>query len=254
LFSLLGMAPLSGFLVAGLRDLVYKLRRGEELSFILLAGLVGSLMVQSVLFPFFLAFLAAKQAELYFGQGPYPWEGWVKAVTVLHLIVVFMVVVLALIGGFIQFESAGFRALLGTCAGYWMFSFLGVIGLYGKRRDYTLGGMILAGVVALLLFWVQVYPYAHLQRNWPERLVADWDDAGQIAVGAGQQSLAAAPYLRRAGWEVVTAEDAGDSALLLRVLSWREQADTTRQYLKEVAGWNGLGDQRVWVVEEARRD
>lgn len=176
--SLLGVLPVLGFAIAGFRDLRYKAGRNEELSLLLTVALLASLLTQSLLFAFLLVFLAAKQLRAYFEQPNYPWQDWVKATMVLHLILVFIAVFLSLLGGFANFEAEGFRAVLGCSAAYWMFSFVAIIGLYGKRRDYVIGGTILAGVVSLLFFWVQVYPYLHLQRNWPERVVIALEKEG----------------------------------------------------------------------------
>lgn len=203
-YSLLGLLPFSGFLVAALRDLHYKLKRREELSQLLAIALLGALLTQSLLFPFLLAFVTAKQVQNYFQQKSYPWQDWVKATQVLHLVLVFVGAILALVTGFIQYQADGFRMVLGCGAAYWMFSFIGVIGLYGFRRDYVLGGMTLAGVLTLLFFWVQVYPYLHLQRNWPDRLVGQLPaDAPLITVPSLDAStLPVAPYLYRAGYSV----------------------------------------------------
>ncbi len=203
-YSFLGLLPFIGFLVAALRDLFYKLKRGEELAQLLAVALLAALLTQSLLFAFLLAFITAKQVQHYFQQKNYPWQDWVKATQVLHLVLVFVGAIVALVSGFIQYQADGFRMVLGCGAAYWMFSFLGVVGLYGFRRDYVLGGMTLAGVLTLLFFWLQVYPYLHLQRNWPERLTAKIPaDAGIITLSEDDPSvLPLAPYLHRAGRDV----------------------------------------------------
>ncbi|MCB0638393.1 MAG: hypothetical protein KDC54_17305, partial [Lewinella sp.] len=142
------------------------------------------------------------------------------------------------------------RAVLGTCAGYWMFSFVSVIGLYGKRRDYALGGMVLAGVVSLLLFWVQVYPYVHLRRNWPDRLVAKLETPAKIGL-AGEDSLPAALYLFREGWEVKTVGGPEENLPYVHSLGWQEEIDTSREV--EVAGWSGMVESKVWVLDQGEQ-
>lgn len=203
-YSLLGLLPFVGFMVAALRDLFYKLKRGEELAQLLAVALLAAVLTQSLLFPFLLAFITAKQVQHYFQQKNYPWQDWVKATQVLHLVLVFVGAIVALVSGFIQYQADGFRMVLGCGAAYWMFSFLGVVGLYGFRRDYVLGGMTLAGVLTLLFFWVQVYPYLHLQRNWPERLAAKIPAATDVITLAEDDPsvLPLAPYLHRAGRDV----------------------------------------------------
>ncbi|MGB3546144.1 MAG: hypothetical protein WBA17_04175, partial [Saprospiraceae bacterium] len=66
LWSIIGLLPAVGFLVGGLRDLVFKLKRREELSLLLAGGLVAGLAAQSLLFSFLLVLVAGKQLQLYF--------------------------------------------------------------------------------------------------------------------------------------------------------------------------------------------
>ncbi|RMF01324.1 MAG: hypothetical protein D6772_05005 [Bacteroidetes bacterium] len=240
--SLLGMLPLIGFTLAGFRDLGYKVRRHEELSLLLSIGLLATFLAKSLLFPFLLAFLTAKQLQAYFRQANYPWKNWVKAAMVLHLIVIFIAVVLSLLGGYASFEADGFRAILGCSAAYWMFSFLGVIGLYGERRDYVIGGMVLAGSLALLFFWVQVYPFLELQRNWPKRLVQQLEqlepkpDTLHVAItDTSTVLLPALPYLQRAG----IALSQGEGLPSLELLNPTDSLSTA-SYPIQLEGWAGL--------------
>lgn len=210
LYSVIGAGPFLGFLMAGLRDLVYKWRRGEELAYLLVTSLLAAFLAQSLLFPFLLALLCAKQLQLFFDER-YPWGNWVKTFSILHLIGGFLVIFLILIMGFAQFEAAGYRAWLGCCLAYWLFSFVAVIGLFGPRRDYLIGGSVLAGVVALLFFWGQVYPYFEVERNWPQRLVAaigstEEKPAGVVRLPPQREASNAAPYFARAGYPVVFGE------------------------------------------------
>ncbi len=250
-YVLLGLSPFIGFALAGLRDLFYKLKRGEELAILIGVGLFGSLITLSLVFPFLLIFLTAKQLELYFKAENYPWQNWVKTGQVLHLIFVFIAVVLALLGGFFQFQTNGFRALLGCSFAYWMFSFVGVIGLYGFRRDYVLGGMTLAGLLALLFFWIQVYPFFHLQRNWPERTVAEiqkLDLKPEVVYLSQAETLTVpvAPYLLRNGIQAKVLDTIPTEAFHLRLM---EPADSLLQPTIKVAGWSWLPPGEVWIGE-----
>jgi MFS family permease len=248
LYALLGLAPFIGFTLAALRDLFYKVKRGEELSQLLIIGLLGSLLTLSLVFPFLLIFLTAKQVQNFFKIKNYPWQDWVKAGQVLHLVLVFMLVVLALLGGYVQFQIDGFRAVLGCSAAYWMFSFLGVIGLYGQRRDQVLGGTVLAGLIALLFFWIQVYPFIHLQRNWPQRLQTQIEktlpDTKTIGIdSADPLTLPLAPYLSRAGYTVNPSNIVNQDDLFIRRL---EAADSLLTPKVEVEGWAGLWGAERW--------
>jgi len=248
LFSLLGLAPFIGFCMASLRDLVYKLKRGEELAKILAIGLVGSFLTQSLVFPFLLVFMTAKQMQHFFQQPNYPWHNWVKTWQVLHLITVFIAVVLALIGGFASFQTDGFRAVLGCSFAYWMFSFVAVIGLYGFRRDYVIAGMTLAGALALLFFWIQVYPFLHLKRNWPERMVIQLEKLEDVkTLTVDNESLCIAPYLKRADFEVLNTEKDTTSALQVYKIS---EQDTSSTPIIKIEGWSGLWQEGTWGVSD----
>jgi hypothetical protein len=250
-YAFLGLAPFIGFALAAVRDLFYKIRRGEEQAQLVAIGLVGGLVTQSLIFPFLLVFITAKQVQYYFQQPNYPWQDWVKGGQVLHLILVFIGVVLALLGGYLTFQVDGFRAVMGCGVAYWLFSFVGVIGLYGIRRDYVLGGMTLAGLLAVLFFWIQVYPFVHLQRNWPERLtktvqklVPPVKTVGLPA--ADPTTLPLAPYLLRAGLGPVVGDAANATPpndLSLRALV---PADSTADLRVRVQGWSGLGNRGEW--------
>ena len=247
--SLLSLAPFIGFTIAALRDLSYKFRRGEELAVLTVIGLFGSLLSLSLVFPFLLIFLTAKQVELYFKDKNYPWQDWAKAGQVLHLVLVFLAVVIALLGGFFRFQTDGFRAVLGCSAAYWMFSFVGVIGLYGFRRDYVLGGMTLAGLLALLFFWIQVYPFAHLQRNWPERLTTNIQKLeaapDKVFLPKDEETtLPAGPYLLRNQIAVEVSDSITSNQFQIRLT---EPADSSLQTDIKVSGWPRLWKTKTWV-------
>lgn len=205
LYGLLGMLPAIGFLFAAFRDLFFKVKQGEGLAFSLLAVLLASFFSQSLLFPFVLACLAGKQMQLYFSRN-YPWENWVKGPAILHLIFALIGSFLALIGGLLQLGGEGYRAVLGMIAAYWIFNLLAVLGLYGRRRDFTIGGTILAGLLSVMFFWVQVYPYLELERDWALDFIEAKQnqesnaDEPSIFIPNEATLSTALPYFRRAGW------------------------------------------------------
>lgn len=170
LYGLLGTLPFIGFAIGGLRDLVFKFRKGEELAVIMLAALLGGFFSCGPLFAFALCLIAGKQLQLYFAPN-YPWNNWVRGPAILHLIFALIGSFLLLLGGFITFRGDGYRAFLGMVAAYWIFSLFAVLGIYGMRRDFTIGGTVLSGVLATLFFWVQVYPYFETERDWPTELI-----------------------------------------------------------------------------------
>lgn len=203
LYAFLGMLPAIGFLFGGLRDLIFKLKKQEALARSMVTVLVAALISQSLLFPLVLAALAGKQLQLFFTER-YPWNNWVKGPAILHLIFAFFGSFFGLMSGLVQFRGDGYRAALGMVAAYWIFSLLAVLGLYGKRRDFTIGGTVLTGLLSLMFFWVQVYPWIEKDRDWPSDLIEQSGlPAGtQIVVPAEDELSTALPYLRRAGWLV----------------------------------------------------
>ncbi len=202
LYSLLGLLPLIGFTLAGFRDLVYNVRRGEALSRLLLLTVIASWIAVSPLFPFALILLTTKQLTNYYRSG-YPWGNWVKAGAVLHLVFAAIAGIILLLGLFFELQGDGFRAALGMVVAYWMFSLIAVIGLYGGRRDYVLGGSLLAGSLAVLFFWVQVYPYVEVDRAWPKQLITKLEAADPQPVNLSEDvaTLPAAAYLERSGYQ-----------------------------------------------------
>ncbi len=209
LWSIIGLLPAVGFLVGGLRDLVFKLKRREELSLLLAGGLVAGLAAQSLLFSFLLVLVAGKQLQLYFRPN-YPWRDWVRSGATLHLVFAFIAAVLFLLGGAIQYQLNGFQAVLGMAAAYWIFSLAAVLGLYGMRRDFAIGGTILAGALTVLFFWGQVYPYLEVDRTWPSELIrgANIPPATTIFVPLDEPATwPAAPHLIRSGSPAVITTD-----------------------------------------------
>jgi hypothetical protein len=201
-YGLLGMLPLAGWLLAGIRDLIFKAKQLEPFSMIIGLGLIATLLAQSLLFMLLLSVVAGKQMLLYFSERNYPWKDYVRAASVIHLVLAFIAVFLVLAGGGLAFPGAGFRAALGMGAAYWIFSLLATLGIYGDRRDFAIGGSILSGVLTALFFWVQVYPYLEADRSWPKQLVELVEPATlQLPDEADESELSSAlPYLVRAGW------------------------------------------------------
>ena len=245
-YCLLGMAPLSGWLLGGIRDMVYKVKRGEQMSRLLAAGLVIGFVTQSLVFPLLLALIAGKQMQLYFRESNYPWNDWVRSGATLHLVLAFIGVVLVLARISISFPGPGFRAALGMGAAYWMFSLFGVLGLYGERRDFALGGSVLAGMLTVLFFWVQVYPYYDAQRNWPERIARQIEVKLPIYIPRTDEFSNALPYFRRAGIPVT--KDSSTADLLL--VNW-PITDTLSTAGIEVKG-RVLWERRVFGVRAAK--
>lgn len=256
LYNIVGLLPFLGFLLAGLRDMVFKARKGEELSRLLMVGLLAALLAQSPLFALLLALVVAKQLLLCF-QPNYPWNNWLRSGQVLHLVVAFIGAVLALLGSTLQLRGAGFRATLGLAAAYWMFSFIAVIGLFGQRRDYVVGGTILAAALPALFFWVQIYPYLEVDRRWPQRVVSQIEAVGQaprrVAILATDEAATTAlPVLPRAGIEidVIPTPDAAAAAGAYQLLPLGQQPNNATVDTITGRVWIGL---QYWGLYPPRK-
>jgi hypothetical protein len=212
-YGLLGMLPLAGWVVAGIRDLIFKGKQLEPFSKLIGLGLIATLLAQSLLFMLLLSIVAGKQMQLYFSEKHYPWKDYVRAAAVIHLVLAFIAVFLVLAGGGLAFPGAGFRAALGMGAAYWIFSLLATLGIYGDRRDFAIGGSILSGVLTALFFWVQVYPYLEVERAWPKELVRQVEPTSlNLPDEADASELSSAlPYFVREGWTLT--EQGGDYEL-----------------------------------------
>ncbi|MGB3800809.1 MAG: hypothetical protein WA952_13420, partial [Lewinella sp.] len=174
-------------------------------SMIIGMAMVVTLLAQSLLFMYLVALLAGKQMQLYFSEPNYPWKDWVRAASVVQLVAAFIAAFLLLTGGALSFPGDGFRAVLGMAAAYWIFSLLGVLGIFGDRRDFAIGGTVLAGMLTIMFFWVQVYPYLEVDRSWPEDLLVAGVEPSSVQLPdeADESELSTAlPYFRLAGWDV----------------------------------------------------
>lgn len=167
---LIAVLPFIGFVVGGIRDLFYKIKRGEEFSLLLAAWALSALLAQSVTLSWVLAILAAKQMQSYF-HPQYPFAAWVRGPAILQLILAFFALAGGMIYGFFDFGGTGFRSLLAVSGLYWSMGLLGVIGLYGFNHRLLIGGPVLAGVLLNLLFWFQVGPLLESQRRWSPEIV-----------------------------------------------------------------------------------
>ena len=169
LIIFLALLPVFGFFIAGLRDLVFKFKKKEELAIILSAWIFAGLAAQSLLLLAGIGILVAKQAENYFLKG-YPHKNWIRGGAVLHLVFAFCSITLLILSSFSMFRGTGFRSALAMGGVYWMLSFIAVIGLYGLRKRMIWGGTFLSGLMLSLFFWIQFYPLLESKRNWLENL------------------------------------------------------------------------------------
>lgn len=218
IFLLLSILPFLGFFFAGLWDSVQKARKGEELALILLIWIVLGVALQSPAVIGGVALLTGKHLHDYFLKN-YPHDNIVKVTMLLHLIGFFFVAMILMLGGFFQYRGVGFRSGMAFSAVYWMMSFVGVIGLYGHNQRFVLGGSTLAGLLAVALFWLQVFPLWEQQR--PARTVVEvvedigTDTRNVLLLGPLTGAEALPLYLAKAGKIVKTEKAAGEAFELM---------------------------------------
>ncbi len=162
--SLLGWFPFIGFLISGNREILYKWKRKEELTIILLCGLISALLSHSILLHGIISIIVGRQLANYFNKS-FPFRAFVKTGAVLHLVIVFTFAVVALIYCFLEFGALGFRSALALTTIYWMPSFIAVIGLYGMNKKYVVVGTVWSGLLASFLFYVQLNPLIDSRRG-----------------------------------------------------------------------------------------
>lgn len=159
-----------GFYVAGIRDLAWKMKKQEELATIQFIWIIAGLIGQSLSVLALLAFMAAKQMQVYFLE-KYPNRSYVQFGAILHMALVFILALYMMISGFGMFKGLGFRAGLASGGIYWIASLVGLLGLFIKRPSMVFWGVCLSGLLGGLLFWVQWNPLLETKRNIPNRVV-----------------------------------------------------------------------------------
>lgn len=266
LFNLIGMLPFIGFLVGGLRDLVYKLKRGEEMALIIFVLILFAILAQSVVLQAGFALLAAKQMMVFFDE-KYPFKAWVRATTIFHLIFAFVVSVALMLGGMSEFGGLGFRSGLIFSLMYWAVGLIGVFGLYGNQRTMLIGGPVASGVLTMLIFWMQIYPLIESKRNVPKRLVEKLEIIDQetpvtkifLSDKAALEQSNMLFYLPKSfPTAEVTAIDGKDGFKSLEnteaVSVWLNQTaavqDTTEQVII-LEGWNDRLKKVNWSIRQA---
>lgn len=170
LWNLAGMFPFLGFVLAGIWETHKRLGRQEEMAILNAAGLIFALLAHSLALQGVLALVVAKQLKSYF-DSKYPYGTIVKTGAILHLVAAFFVIMPLMVGGFLQYQGPGFRAMLAAGGIYWMFSFVAVIGLFSYNQRYLIEGLVLGGLLVTTLFWLQANPLLQQKTGWPRQLV-----------------------------------------------------------------------------------
>ena len=144
--------------------MISKIKKREELSIILLAGLGAALLSHSIVFHTVMAILVGRQMHIYFNE-KYPYRSFVKTGALLQLVGAFILATFLIMRLFFEFKGVGFRASLAVTTAYWMPAFVCVLGLYGMNERYVWFGASMSGIFSLLIFQLQITPLIESRRE-----------------------------------------------------------------------------------------
>ncbi len=178
-WQVIGLLPWFGFLPAALWDLFQKLRKKEEMAIILTGWLLLSLLSHALILQLCLLFLIARQIVNYFKPN-YPYKGLVKAFAIVNLVFTFFALLAVMFGGFAAMHNVGFRTAAVFSAIYWIFGFVGILGLFSDNRKYIIGGFTFAGAFSLMLFWVQLNPIINRYRDINTQLLGKLEKGQKV--------------------------------------------------------------------------
>lgn len=157
LWMVYGMLPWFAFLPAGLRHGLRRIKQREELAVILGGWLLFGLLSMSLTIQLMLSIMIAKQILGFFTE-KYPYDKLVRAGAILHIVIAVLALTVLMIGGFTEMEAIGYRSMMVFGTIYWVLAIVGVLGIFMKNRKMILGGMAMSGLMAVFIFWVQVFP------------------------------------------------------------------------------------------------
>lgn len=159
----LSYLPLQGFFIAGLVAAIKNIKKKEEFSLYFLPWLLIGLLLQSPSVVVVMAIFITKHLQDFFVKN-YPYGGYIRIYSTLHLITFFFVAAFLMLGGFFIFKGTGFRSGLSFSFVYWVLSFILVIGVFGKNRRFIYAGAFLSGLLSTTIFCVQIFPLFENQR------------------------------------------------------------------------------------------
>ncbi len=172
LLAIIGILPFFGYFLGALRDMAFKLKHREELSILFVPVVLFSIIAQSPLIAFGIAFLIAKQMILYTND-KYPFGNWIKTGAVINLTLSFFVAIFLMLRGLQEFGGIGFRVGLGFSIAYWSLGVAAIIGLFTKDKRLLWGAAILNGLMSFLILASAVYPLIETKRDVSRRLFAE---------------------------------------------------------------------------------
>ena len=165
-----GMAVIwMGFLFGSFRDLVWKLRKKEEASLLMLCWLIAGLCTFSMTIGLLFCLLIAKQLQLFFHQ-KYPWESWIKTPAIITLIFFFLIAVALVFNNYESFGKGALKYSLIVIGIFWATALWSVVGIFARDRSWILGGKSMTGLVPLFFGVILLLPFFEEDNTWQTAL------------------------------------------------------------------------------------
>lgn len=183
--QLTGLVPWFGFMLAGLKESYDKYQRSEELSVLMVGGLLAGVLSGGLVLQWVLALLAGKQLISYF-HDKYPYGKWVKGGAVFVIILSCILVTASMIWAYAQFSFVGYRAFMITGGLFWVISLVAVVGLYINKYHLITLGFMMSGLMLNFGLWYRIAPVAEQSRGWVKEVTKEISDC---SVNSNNKSL-----------------------------------------------------------------
>ncbi len=165
LLSLFGSLSSFGFLPGVIQQLILRIKQKEELSILILIGMIAGLFSFSWLFHFLLLFLIGKQIEA-FSQEKYPFKNSVKTLSVIQVVISFFLAAIFLMYGYQWFGGPGFRGALLLGISLWIMGIISLVGMVAINKNQIILGCVLGGIIFNFFLWIQFLPVWENERNY----------------------------------------------------------------------------------------
>lgn len=249
-WQILAYLPFIGFFLAGLWQMILRLRQGEELARILAILILVGWLSGSLLAEWAFALLIAQQLLNYL-HPHYPYQAIVKAGSIFAMLGVFALGAWTMMTGYYYLGAPGFRAAMATSTMYWIPGFFAIVGLYGQNLRTVVWSSLLTAWLFFLVGMVQIGKLVNPIRHWTQQIEKPCENppcylsAPAAEMDWLQGSLQANQDTER--WLIIDEQIQMDSLVTRYSLevesAWQPDLDWT----KEVIAWDPLQRRVVWL-------
>ena len=267
LWSLVGLLPFTGFLLGGLRDIVYKIRKGEEMATIIGALILFGFLGQSFWFVLGLVMLIARQFDAY-AHPNYPFRGWVRTGAVLHLLGAFVVCIVLMLRGITEFGGTGFRMGMLFSIAYWSLGVFSMVGLISnepkKHWSWYTGGILLSSTLSIFILLMTIVPLLEskvqlsdqmnerlstLTTNFPNKNIVIYN--GELSSFPGLAAELAARN-NQVSYQYSDANNASSSqAINIMPIQESDYAHLNADSLNTFKSWRTYFNEEYWLILDA---